>query len=116
MAGAHGKSGEVHGKSKAVEHDVDYWIDKRGWLEEVIPAGAVESPEIPVDSATEEFTLFGQIFGALGHKLTGRDRPHVGTEETETGVIVTLSKPAGEDITVLYKVEDIDDQDADTAP
>ncbi|CAB4192793.1 hypothetical protein UFOVP1244_90 [uncultured Caudovirales phage] len=106
---AHGKSGEPHGKT------VDDWIDKHGWLEELILAGATESPEIEVDHSTEELVPFGQIFGALGHKLTGRDRPHLGTEETPTGVIVTLSKPAGEDITVLYKIEGLDDIEIDEA-
>jgi len=109
----HGKSGEEHGKSKK-EHgkSIEDWRDK-GWESAPIPAGSVESREIFVDEATESFVLFGQIFGALGHKLTGRDRPHIGTEETPNGVIVTLSKPAGEDITFLYQIEEKDDIEAD---
>ena len=84
-----------------------------GWLALPILAGATESEEIGIDPAIEEVELFGQIFGATGHKLTGRDRPHMGTEETDTGIIVTLSKPAGEDITVLYRLEELDDSDED---
>ena len=103
--GEHGKSGEEHGKSKQRHgKTVADWVAK-GWTAVPILAGAVESRDIFVDAATEDFILFGQVFGALGAKLTGRDRPHLGTDETDTGVVVTLSRPAGEDITFLYKVE-----------
>ena len=86
---------------------VDKFIAK-GWLPLTITAGSFQSEDVPIDSALQDVALLGVVFAADGSRMKGRGHPRASVEETETMFAVSLAKPAPQDVTVLYKIEEVE--------
>lgn len=107
------KKDKTHGHHQKTIED---WTDK-GWITLDIGEGESDSVHVEFDPTAEDMIVFGQVFNQQGQKLTGKHRPHVRVDEDEFGALVSLSKPATEDIVVLYKiVADDGGEEDDTEP
>lgn len=104
-----------HGRDKKEKRSkgVQKWLDK-GYKAVTLAKGETEVEEISLtDPSKESIALGGQIFGESGKKLTGRNRPHLSVTESSTGALITSSKPASENITIVYKLVDDVESDED---
>jgi hypothetical protein len=102
-------------KGKGKGKTVDFWTGK-GWEVAEFAAGDVGPIDVAYDPSTQDLAVKGTLYGADGRQLTGKGRPKVVVEQTETGGTIGLRSPSDEPVSVVFKIADEDaDDEAETA-
>jgi hypothetical protein len=101
-----GSQGKGKGKGNTIQHFLDH-----GWNKATVTSGQ-QSVAVAFDPVANDMQIMGKLFDADGDSMKGKKKFRAHFEETDSGVLVTLSSPADQDIFVLYKLEsDEDDED-----
>jgi hypothetical protein len=86
--------------------------EAKGWTAVSLQSGV----PVPVayDPTTQDLVVKGQLYDADGNQVTGHGRPKVHVESTDTGGNIVQPDPTViENVTVLYKVVDEEEDEED---